>query len=105
MVERLSSLEELVLLAVKALGDDAYGVSVQDMLERAGHSTALGAVYATLDRLEEKGYTNASLGPATAVRGGRRKRLFRTTRSGLAALSANHNVRNRLIAAAKVRVR
>jgi DNA-binding PadR family transcriptional regulator len=102
MSERLASLEELILLAVKALGDDAYGVSVQDALGRAGQSTALGAVYATLDRLERKGYVKAALGPATAVRGGRRKRLFRPTRGGLAALADSMRVRAHLLVAAGI---
>ena len=101
MIERLSSLEELILLAVKALSDDAYGVSVQDMLTKAGQSTTLGAVYASLERLEQKGHVTASLGEATAVRGGRRKRLFRPTRGGLGALSAARSVRTRLLISAR----
>jgi PadR family transcriptional regulator, regulatory protein PadR len=95
--EGSTSLEELVLLAVKALGPDAYGVTVQDALERAGQATSLGVIYASLDRLERKGYVEAALGAATAVRGGRRKRLFQPTRGGLSALSEVERIRNRLI--------
>jgi PadR family transcriptional regulator PadR len=100
MAEHLASLEELVVLAVKALTNEAYGVSVQDMLGRAGYPTSLGAVYATLDRLEQKGYVKSTLGAATAERGGRRKRLFQPTRSGLAALASTHETRSCLRLAA-----
>jgi PadR family transcriptional regulator, regulatory protein PadR len=96
----LTNLEELVLLAVKALGGDAYGVSVQDMLERAGQPTSIGVVYATLERLEAKRYTKSLLGEATAARGGRRKRLFEPTRSGLHALATTHATRAQLRLAA-----
>jgi PadR family transcriptional regulator, regulatory protein PadR len=95
--ERLTGLEELVFLAVGGLGTEAYGISIQDKLQRAGLRASLGVVYATLDRLEEKGFVESSLGEASAVRGGRRKRLFRATPKGRAALAAMTQIRARLL--------
>jgi len=97
VADRLTGLEELVFLAVGALGADAYGVSIQDKLQRAGMKASLGVVYATLDRLEDKGFVESSLGDATAARGGRRKRLFRATPKGKAALTATARIRARLL--------
>jgi PadR family transcriptional regulator len=83
----LGSFEQLVLLAVLRLQDEAYGMMVRRELEqRVGRSVSLGAVYATLDRLEKKGYVVAHDGDATAARAGRAKRYFRVQPSGLAAL-------------------
>jgi PadR family transcriptional regulator PadR len=97
MSERLTGLEELVFLAVVALDREAYGVSIQDRLERAGMPSSLGVVYATLDRLEQKGHVTSSLGEASAVRGGRRKRMFRATPAGRAALAETNAIRAHLL--------
>lgn len=96
MPQHLTGLEELVFLAIVSLDGEAYGVSIQDKLERAGMPTSLGVVYATLDRLEHKGHITSSLGEASAVRGGRRKRLFEPTPRGRGALSEANAVRARL---------
>jgi len=93
----LAGLEELVLLAAASLGEQAYGVTVQQRLEgETGSPVSLGAVYAVLDRLERKGYVRSSWGEATPQRGGRRKRMFRVTAPGLAALREMGRIRNRL---------
>src|SRR3981189_1540903 len=97
MKKRLASLEELVLLATTSLGEDAYGVTVQQRLEaETGGVVALGAVYAVLDRLERKGYVRSAWGEATPQRVARRKRRFRVTAPGLAALRAMGRMRSRL---------
>jgi len=97
MAERLGGTEELVLLAAASLGEQAYGVTVQQRLEReAGSTISLGAVYAILDRLERAGYVRSAWGEATPQRGGRRKRMFRVTASGLAALREMGRIRSRL---------
>ena len=94
---RLAGVDELVLLAVASLGDEAYGVSVQERLRtRARTSISLGAVYAVLDRLEGEGLVRARWGEATPRRGGRRKRLFMVTAPGLAALRDLERIRARL---------
>lgn len=97
MAKRLAGFEELVLLAAASLGEHAYGVTVQQRLEEeTGSGVAIGAVYAVLDRLERKGYVRSAWGEATPQRGGRRKRMFRVTAPGLAALREMGRIRSRL---------
>ncbi|HRX85708.1 MAG TPA: PadR family transcriptional regulator [Phycisphaerae bacterium] len=83
----LGVFEQLVLLALVQLDDQGYGVSVcRAVEERTGRKVTLGAVYATLDRLERKGYVRSRVGEPTAERGGRAKRLFRVEAAGLKSL-------------------
>ena len=94
--ERLGEFEELVLLTVCHLSDNAYGVTIQETLaEEADRSVSVGAVYSALDRLERKGYVESWIGGATAERGGRRKRFFRATGAGVQALTDMRAVRER----------
>jgi PadR family transcriptional regulator, regulatory protein PadR len=80
----LSNFELMVMLAIIRIGDDAYGVSISnEIAETTGSEVLLGSVYDALARLEEKGLISSSLGEATAERGGRAKRHFRTTSKGL----------------------
>lgn len=98
--DRLGEFEELVLLAVRSLGAEAYTVSIQARLrESAGRPAALGAIYAALDRMERKRWVRSRVGGATAVRGGRRKRFFSISPSGISALTELAAARQRLIAA------
>jgi DNA-binding PadR family transcriptional regulator len=93
----LGEFEEIVLLTVALLYDEAYGVAVRDEIERrTDRSVSLGAVHATLVRLTEKGLLHSRLGEATAKRGGKRKRHFQVTRAGQAALEDTRNIRQRL---------
>ena len=86
----LGEFELLVLLAVRRLGDEAYGVPIRDEIERrTARAVARGAVYVTLDRLVRKGHLRASMGDATPQRGGRAKRYFELTPEGLKALKAS----------------
>ena len=83
----LGSLEHIVLLAVMRLGEEAYGITVRREIEStAGRDLSIGAIYATLVRLEAKGFVKSSAGEPTAERGGRAKRYFRVTADGKAAL-------------------
>jgi DNA-binding PadR family transcriptional regulator len=83
----LGEFEVVVLMAVLHLRDGAYGSSIRDDIEgRAGRPVSRGAVYITLDRLEEKGLLSSKLGDATPGRGGRPKRLFRVTVAGVKAI-------------------
>lgn len=92
--ERLGEFEELVLLAVRQLGDDAHGTAVQQMLAAsAAREVTLGAIYAALDRTQRKGLAESWLGEPTAVRGGRAKRHYRVTPSGEAALEESRRIR------------
>ena len=82
--EFLGGFELLVLLALIRLGDDAYGVPIsQTIEENSGREVALGSVYITLERLQNKGLVSSELGEPTAVRGGRAKTYFRITAKGL----------------------
>jgi PadR family transcriptional regulator PadR len=80
----LSNFELMVMLAIIRIGDGAYGVSISDEIEATtGNEVLLGSVYDAVNRLEEKGLIESSLGEATPERGGRAKRHFRTTSKGL----------------------
>lgn len=104
-MSRIGAFEELVLLAVLGLDGSGYGVSIRDELEtETGETISLGAVYATLDRLERKGLVRSTVGSATAERGGRRKRVFRVAVAGTAALRAMQRIRSQLGAPALARM-
>lgn len=93
----LGELQELVMLAVGLLYDDAYGVSIKDEIERqSGRSMTLSTVHAALNRLEDKGFLISRMGGATEERGGRPKRLFRVTAYGKQALEESRIMRNRM---------
>jgi DNA-binding PadR family transcriptional regulator len=95
--DKLGEFEELLLLAVRASGDESYGVPVQEYLERVtGRAIAMGAVYGALDRLEHKGFVRSAFGPTTPERGGKRKRLFSVTPAGMKMLRDVRRVRDRL---------
>jgi DNA-binding PadR family transcriptional regulator len=95
--DRLGEFEELVLLSVRQLGDEAHGGAIQAILaERAGREVTLGAIYAALDRAHRKGLANSWLGEPTAMRGGRAKRHYAVTEDGLAALEESRRVRELL---------
>jgi len=82
--EFLGGFELLVLLALLHVGDDAYGVPIARAIEESsGREVALGSVYITLDRLEQKGLVRSQLGEPTAVRGGRAKTYFTVTGKGV----------------------
>ena len=88
VAELLGAFEQAVLLAVWNLADEAYGRAIlrgaQSALDR--HAAA-GAVYATLDRLEQKGLIASRLEPGTPVRAGRARRYYRLTAAGIKALN------------------
>jgi len=91
----LREFEELVLLSVRMNGDDASGVTIQRVLDsEAGRAVSLGAIYTALDRLARKGLVESWLGEPTPVRGGRRKRHYRVTPTGLEHLTEVRRVRN-----------
>jgi PadR family transcriptional regulator, regulatory protein PadR len=83
----LTTLEQHALLAIVALHPNAYGISIQDHIERnAGYEPSVGSVYAALDRLDAKGFVRSKFGEATRERGGRRKLYFTVTAPGQKAL-------------------
>lgn len=93
----LGEFEELVLLTIGSLKDDAYGVSIKlDIEARTGRIPSIGALHSALYRLEEKGYIKSREGGSTQVRGGRRKRLYTITAHGRQALVRSNSLRNEL---------
>ncbi len=94
---RLREFEELVLLSVRMKGDDACGVTIQQVLDvEAGRAVSLGAIYTALERLARKGLVESWLGEPTPVRGGRRKRHYRITPAGLEQLAEVRQTRERM---------
>lgn len=94
---RLREFEELILLAVLVADSDAYGASLQQILARqAGRDVSLGAIYTALDRLARKGLVRSELGEPTPIRGGRRKRHYTLTPSGLRELRELRRIREGL---------
>jgi PadR family transcriptional regulator PadR len=92
--EYLGEFEELILMMVGALQEDAYGAAISDEIEsRLKRDVNLSAVHVTLYRLEDKGYIRSSLGGATKERGGRRKRIYTITSAGVAVLRAMKEAR------------
>lgn len=90
-VDYLGALEHVVMLALVRLGDEAYGMKVRrEIKARTGRDLSIGAVYATLDRLQAKGYVTSWAGEPTAERGGRAKRHFHVTAKGATALNRSH---------------
>jgi len=87
MAERLGAFEQILLLALVRLGDDAYGVPIrQDIERRTNRVISPGAIYTALDRLERRGLVRSHLGDPTPQRGGKRKRHYRLTAKGGAAV-------------------
>ena len=85
--ELLGSLEQIILLALMRLDGNAHGMIVRREIEkRTGRNISIGAVYATLERLETKGYVSSFTGEPTPERGGRAKRIFRVEAAGKRAL-------------------
>lgn len=101
----LGEFEELVLLTVAVLGEDAYGVSIQQEIESRGkRSISIGALHSTITRLEEKGFLRSWTGGATTQRGGRSKRYFEITQAGKKALSEAKSLRDELWSLSKVKL-
>lgn len=93
----LGEFEEIVLLTIASLLNDAYSVNIVDMIgETTGRKTKLGVVHAVLKRLEDKGLISSELGEPTKERGGRRKRFFTVSHAGKVALLNAKEQRDRL---------
>jgi PadR family transcriptional regulator PadR len=93
----LGDFEQLVVLALLRLGDGAYGMTVRREIEgRTGRQVSLGAVYATLDRLEDKGLVSSTIGGGDGVRRGRAKRFFAVEPDGRDALRRSLDALDRM---------
>ena len=91
MADYLGEFEQLILLALARLGEDAYGVTIrQQLMDRANRRASFGAIYSTVRRLEAKGLVRSFKGEPEAVRGGRAKKYIELTKRGRAALKSSH---------------
>ena len=96
--QSLGEFEQIVLLAILRLRDDAYGVSIRAEIERrTGRKTTRGALYATLDRLEEKEFVSSRMGDPTPVRGGRAKRYYTVSGHGVKAVAQSQYAYRRML--------
>ena len=88
MPRTLREFENLILLSILRLRDNAYGVTIQNEIEvRVGRSVSIGAVYTALGRLNRAGFLSMTIGPSTPQRGGRRRRFYHIEPPGAAALA------------------
>ena len=96
--ESVGQFEQLVMTAVLSLRDDAYGVSIHEKVGDLAKpkKVSLGAVYVTLDRLEDKGYLSSWLADPTPERGGRSKRFYRLEALGERALNESAETAKRV---------
>jgi DNA-binding PadR family transcriptional regulator len=91
---QLGEFEEIVLLTVAILNEDAYGVSIKQEIEtRLNRSVSVSALQTALRRMEKKEYLKSELGEATSIRGGKRKRFFKVTKAGKSALDYTKETR------------
>ncbi len=94
----LGEWEQIVLLAVLRCEANAYGVPIREEIQLCtGREPSTGALYTTLDRLEEKGLLKSKLGAPTAERGGRARRFFTVTRQGKTAIIRAQSAYRRLL--------
>lgn len=95
--KHLGEFEEIVLLVIGILYEDAYGVAIREEIEkRLDRRVGLGAMHSTLVRLEEKGYLESKFGEATQKRGGKRKKYYQMTSAGKEALISTRETRESL---------
>src|SRR5262245_39763953 len=102
-IPSLGEFEQVVLLAILRLGDQAYGVAVRDIItSRTPREPTPGHLYTTLDRLEDKGLVTSRFGDPTPQRGGRAKRFFKVTARGTEALARAQRSYQRLLEGLKL---
>jgi len=96
-MKELSKLEELIMIAIWQLKDEAYGVNIKKVVkELSDKEYFYNTLYTTFDQLTRKGYISKHFGPPTATRGGKRKVYFRFTEDGMTVLKAAYERQNRI---------
>jgi DNA-binding PadR family transcriptional regulator len=97
VTDLIGPFEQAVLLALVRLNQEAYGRAIlKEVQDRLNRDVSAGAVYATLERLENKGLVSSRLAPGTAIRGGRSRRYFVPTGAGIRALNDAKTVSDNL---------
>jgi PadR family transcriptional regulator PadR len=96
--ESCGQFEQLVLTAIASLADNAYGITIHDKVQELSRpkSVTLGAIYVTLDRMEDKGFLSSLLSDPTPERGGRSKRFYRLEKAGVRILRESAVVAQRI---------
>jgi DNA-binding PadR family transcriptional regulator len=96
-MDLLTRVEELILLAVWRLKENAYSIPIHEQVSAiTGETLSLGSIYMPLDRLVKKSFLDSYLSEATPERGGRHKRIYKITREGLKALQKIRSVQDRM---------
>ena len=94
----LGEFEELVLLTIGVLKEEAYGVAIKsDIKERSGRNPSIGALHSALTRLEKKGFATTHMEEATEDRRGRRKRFYTLTNYGVETLKEIYEMRKEMV--------
>ncbi len=89
---KLGEFEEVLLLLVGILGEDAYAFKIAEEFEsQTGRAVSIGSVHSTLNRLSDKGFLKSEMGQPSATRGGRRKRIYEITAYGERTLRASRD--------------
>lgn len=97
MPQGLGEFEQMVLLAILHLGDDAYGVPIVDEIQRrTGRSVSRAAVYVTLRRLEKRGFVSSWMSEPTGERGGKARRCVKVEAEGAEALAESRRAMERM---------
>ncbi|MDH3673793.1 MAG: PadR family transcriptional regulator [Gammaproteobacteria bacterium] len=95
--DTLGEFEHLVSVAIMRLRNNAYGMMIRtEIHKRADRDVSIGAVYTTLERLEQKGLVSSRVGEPTPERGGRAKRYYKLTASGVKTLKASRGALTRM---------
>lgn len=93
----LGEFQEVVMLSIMILGENAYGVTIQSEIQkRMNRNISRGALHTALTRLDEKGYIQSKQGDPTPERGGRRKRYYEVTASGISALKESKELKQQM---------
>jgi len=103
--DNLGEFEQLILAALMMLGENAYGMTIHEQVEKLAEgvrSVSLGSCYTTLDRLEQKGYVQSWFSDPTPQRGGRSKRYFKITGIGQVAINNSMRVAAKMVAGLNV---
>lgn len=96
-MKRLTTNEEILLMSIWRLKDEAYGVKIRKMFcGYTGTDVGFGTLYNNIDQLVKKGYVVSFKGEPTAKRGGKRKVYYKITNRGLESLQAAHALHNKL---------
>lgn len=101
--QTLGEFEQIVVLAILRLGEQAYGANVREVIAtRTNRRPSAGALYTTLDRLEEKGLVTSQFGDPTPQRGGRAKRFFKVSADGIQVVARAQRSYQRLLQGLKL---